>query len=116
MRKYLKTVGLILAALTSGIALTLALSQAVAKSTLTPLPLEQLRLLAEVFGQIKREYVHSVDDERLLTAAVKGMVASLDPHSSYLDKDEYKALQEQTKGEFAGLGIEISQEDGLVKI
>jgi carboxyl-terminal processing protease len=57
-----------------------------------------------------------VDDKKLLTAAIKGMVSSLDPHSSYLDKTEYAELQEQTRGKFAGLGIEISQEDGLIKV
>ena len=76
--------------------------------------LDQLRLFAEVFGQIKREYVEPVDDKKLLTAAIKGMVSSLDPHSSFLDKTDYDELQEQSR--FAGLGIEISQEDGLVKV
>lgn len=116
MRQTLKHIGLIVLGLATGAAATLAFSQASAQSATTPLPLEQLRLLAEVFGQIKREYVQPVDDKKLLTAAIKGMVSSLDPHSSYLDKDEYKELQEQTRGRFAGLGIEISQEDGLVKV
>lgn len=116
MRQTLKHIGLIVLGLATGAAATLAFSQASAQSATTPLPLEQLRLLAEVFGQIKREYVQPVDDKKLLTAAIKGMVSSLDPHSSYLDKEEYKELQEQTRGRFAGLGIEISQEDGLVKV
>ena len=73
-------------------------------------------MFAEVFGQIKHEYVEPVDDKKLLTAAIKGMVSSLDPHSSYLDKTDYEELQEQTKGRFAGLGIEISSEDGLIKV
>lgn len=116
MRQTLKHIGLIVLGLATGAAATLAFSQASAQTAASPLPLEQLRLLAEVFGQIKREYVQPVDDKKLLTAAIKGMVSSLDPHSSYLDKDEYKELQEQTRGRFAGLGIEISQEDGLVKV
>lgn len=116
MRHYFKHIGLIFLGLCTGVAATLAFSQASAQSATTPLPLDQLRLLAEVFGQIKHEYVKPVDDDKLLTAAIKGMVSSLDPHSSYLDKDEYKELQEQTKGRFAGLGIEITQEDGLVKV
>nr|WP_253190266.1 S41 family peptidase [Paraburkholderia phenazinium] len=81
-----------------------------------PLPLDQLRLFAEVFGQIKQEYVDPVDDDKLLTAAIKGMVSSLDPHSAYLDKTDFRDLQEQITGRFAGIGIETSAEDGLIKV
>src|SRR5579863_4584494 len=119
MRKNLKNIGLIAAGLATGVFATLQLSasaQQPASSAVAPLPLDQLRLFAEVFGQIKHEYVEPVDDKKLLTAAIKGMVSSLDPHSSYLDKTDYEELQEQTKGRFAGLGIEISQEDGLIKV
>ncbi|WP_338860303.1 S41 family peptidase [Mycetohabitans rhizoxinica] len=116
MRKTLKNAGLIAAGLATGMFATLQFSASAATSTTAPLPLDQLRLFAEVFGQIKHEYVESVDDKKLLTAAIKGMVSSLDPHSSYLDKTDYQELQEQTKGRFAGLGIEITQEDGLVKV
>ena len=126
MRKHLKHLVLIVAGLTTGVLATLQISAA-AQSTATnaavasqaagtPLPLDQLRLLAEVFGQIKHEYVEPVDDKKLLTAAIKGMVSSLDPHSSYLDKNDYQELQEQTQGRFAGLGIEITSEDGLIKV
>jgi carboxyl-terminal processing protease len=69
-----------------------------------------------VFGQIKRDYVEPVEDKRLLTDAIKGMVSGLDPHSSYLDKKDFKEMQEHTQGKFAGLGIEITSEDGIVKI
>lgn len=116
MRQHLKHIGLITLGLITGIAATLAFSLASAQSAPSPLPLDQLRLFAEVFGQIKQEYVKPVDDKKLITAAIKGMVASLDPHSAYLDKKDYKELQEQTNGQFAGLGIEIGQEDGMVKI
>jgi carboxyl-terminal processing protease len=119
MRKNLKNIGLIAAGLATGVFATLQLSasaQQPASAAAAPLPLDQLRLFAEVFGQIKHEYVEPVDDKKLLTAAIKGMVSSLDPHSSYLDKTDYQELQEQTKGRFAGLGIEISQEDGLIKV
>jgi carboxyl-terminal processing protease len=113
----LKNIGLIAAGLATGVFATLQLSASAQQtSSATPLPLDQLRLFAEVFGQIKHEYVEPVDDKKLLTAAIKGMVSSLDPHSSYLDKTDYEELQEQTKGRFAGLGIEISQEDGLIKV
>ena len=116
MRKNLKNIGLIAAGLATGALATLQLSASAQQAATAPLPLDQLRLFAEVFGQIKHEYVEPVDDKKLLTAAIKGMVSSLDPHSSYLDKTDYDELQEQTKGRFAGLGIEISSEDGLIKV
>ena len=116
MRKNLKNIGLIAAGLATGVFATLQLSASAQQAATAPLPLDQLRLFAEVFGQIKHEYVEPVDDKKLLTAAIKGMVSSLDPHSSYLDKTDYEELQEQTKGRFAGLGIEISSEDGLIKV
>ncbi|MEM5449213.1 MULTISPECIES: S41 family peptidase [Paraburkholderia] len=119
MRKNLKNIGLIAAGLATGVFATLQISaeaQQTQQTVVEPLPLDQLRLFAEVFGQIKHEYVVPVDDKKLLTAAIKGMVSSLDPHSSYLDKTDYQELQEQTKGRFAGLGIEISSEDGLIKV
>ncbi len=115
MRTKLKNIGLIAAGLATGVFATLQISASAQQAT-TPLPLDQLRLFAEVFGQIKKEYVKPVDDSKLLTSAIKGMVSSLDPHSSYLDKTDYEELQEQTKGRFAGLGIEISQEEGLIKV
>ncbi|CCD28899.1 Peptidase S41A, C-terminal protease [Candidatus Glomeribacter gigasporarum BEG34] len=130
MLKYFKNTGLIAIGLAAGILAGVQFAtqtnaqgpadRAAQKSTQLrqpgPLPLEELRLLAEVFGQVKQSYVQPVDDKQLLTAAVKGMVSSLDPHSSYLDSKEYQELQEQTSGRFAGLGIEISQEDGWVKV
>ncbi|GAB7544363.1 S41 family peptidase [Cupriavidus sp. 8B] len=115
MRKTLKNISLVTAGLVAGVLATLQLS-ATAQNSPGPLPLEQLRLMADIFGQIKREYVEPVDDKKLLTEAIKGMVASLDPHSAYLDEKDFKELQEGTRGRFAGLGIEISQEEGLVKV
>ncbi len=80
------------------------------------LPLEQLRVFAEIFGRIKSNYVEPVEDKVLLENAIRGMVSGLDPHSSYLDTDEFKDLQVGTKGEFGGLGIEVGMEDGFVKV
>ena len=80
------------------------------------LPLDQLRTFAEIFGRIKSNYVEPVDDEVLLENAIRGMVSGLDPHSSYLDTDEFKDLQVGTKGEFGGLGIEVGMDDGFVKV
>jgi carboxyl-terminal processing protease len=80
------------------------------------LPLDELRTFAEVFGRIKDDYVETVNDRSLLESAIRGMLSGLDPHSSYLSKDEYRDLQVGTTGEFGGLGIEVGMENGFVKI
>lgn len=80
------------------------------------LPFEELRTFTEVFGRIKRDYVEPVSDKKLLEGAIRGMLASLDPHSSYLDGEQYKALKEGTTGQFGGLGIEVTMENGFVKV
>lgn len=80
------------------------------------LPLDDLRMFAEVFGRIKSDYVEPVDDHELLSSAIRGMLSGLDPHSTYLDPDEYRNLQVGTTGEFGGLGIEVGMEDGFVKV
>ena len=115
MRRSIKSIALVCSGLIAGVALTLQLS-ATAQQGSSSLPLDELRNLSNVFGQIKRDYVESVEDKRLLTDAIKGMVSGLDPHSSYLDKKDFAEMQEHTQGKFAGLGIEITSEDGIVKI
>jgi len=80
------------------------------------LPLKELHTFAEVFGKIKEEYVEPVNDKELIDSAVRGMLAGLDPHSAYLDPDEYKELRVGTSGQFGGLGIEVGMEDGFVKV
>ena len=90
--------------------------QSVAQRTFAPMPLEELQQLAAVFGMVKTDYVEPVDEKKLITDAISGMVASLDPHSQYFDKKSYKEFREGTSGKFVGVGIEISQEDGLVKV
>ena len=80
------------------------------------LPVDQIRTFAEVFAKIKKDYVEDVEDGVLLENAIKGMLEGLDPHSSYLDEDAYMDLQEGTSGEFGGLGIEVSMEDGFIKV
>jgi carboxyl-terminal processing protease len=97
-------------------ALTTVQLQAVARAGLAPLPLEELQQLAAVFGMVKTDYVEPVDEKKLITDAISGMVASLDPHSVYFDKKSFKEFREGTTGRFVGVGIEISQEDGLVKV
>ena len=97
-------------------ALTTVSLQTVAEGALSPLPLDELKQLATVFSMIKSDYVEPVDDKKLITDAISGMVSSLDPHSQYFDKKAYKEFKEGTSGKFVGVGIEISQEDGLVKV
>jgi carboxyl-terminal processing protease len=115
MSHKLKIVGWISAGALAG-ALTTVSLQTVARGSLAPLPLEELQQLAAVFGMVKSDYVEPVDERKLISDAISGMVASLDPHSQYFDKKSYKEFREGTSGRFVGVGIEISQEDGLVKV
>jgi len=115
MGQKLKITGWISLGVLAG-ALTTVSLQTVARGTLAPLPLEELQQLAAVFGMIKTDYVEPVDEKKLITDAISGMVASLDPHSQYFDKKSYKEFREGTTGRFVGVGIEITQEDGLVKV
>ena len=80
------------------------------------LPLAELRRFSEVFDRIKQAYVEPVSDAELLEDAVRGMLTGLDPHSSYLSADDYSELQIQTSGQFGGVGIEISQEEGMIRV
>lgn len=113
----LEKVGLIGLGLVAGISLSLNFAAMADKETVaTPLPVEELRAFTEVFGHIKSNYVEPVADKKLFTEAINGMLNGLDPHSAYLDADAFKDLQAGTQGEFGGLGIEVSMEDGLVKV
>lgn len=93
-------------------ALTTVQLQAVARAGMAPLPLEELQQLAAVFGMVKTDYVEPVDEKKLITDAITGMVASLDPHSAYFDKKSYKEFREGTSGRFVGVGIEIARKTG----
>ena len=81
-----------------------------------PLPLEDLRTFAEVMDRIKAAYVEPISDKVLLENAIKGMLSNLDPHSAYLEPEDFRDLQESTSGEFGGLGIEFGTEDGFIKV
>ncbi|MGB8274318.1 MAG: S41 family peptidase, partial [Alphaproteobacteria bacterium] len=76
----------------------------------------QLNLFGEVFERVRADYVEEVTDSKLIEAAINGMLTSLDPHSSYLNPDAFRDMQVQTKGEFGGLGIEVTMENGFVKV
>jgi carboxyl-terminal processing protease len=111
-----KSIGLIMVGAVAGILVSLnfqAIGQLAARS---PLPVEELRAFSEVFGAIKQNYVEPVEDKKLITEAINGMLSGLDPHSAYLDAEAFKELQVGTQGQFGGLGIEVGMEDGLVKV
>nr|WP_090021065.1 S41 family peptidase [Limimonas halophila] len=76
----------------------------------------QLKLFGDVFERVRANYVEKVSDQKLVESAIRGMLSSLDPHSSYLDKDDFQDMKVQTEGEFGGLGIEVTMENGLVKV
>lgn len=77
---------------------------------------EQLELFGNVFERVRSDYVEVPDDKKLIEAAINGMLTSLDPHSSFLSANDYEEMQTQTRGSFGGLGIEVSMEDGLIKV
>ena len=110
-----KVVGLLAVGAVAG-ALTTMQLQAFARGSLAPLPIEELQQLAAVFGMVKSDYVEPVDEKKLISDAIGGMVAGLDPHSVYFDKKSFKEFREGTTGRFVGVGIEIGMEDGLVKV
>ena len=115
MGQKLKIAGWISVGVVAG-ALTTVSLQTVARGAMAPLPLEEIQQLSAVFGLVKTDYVEPVDEKKLITDAISGMVASLDPHSQYFDKKSFKEFREGTTGRFVGVGIEITQEDGVIKI
>ena len=115
MGQKLKITGWVAAGAVAGVLTTVSL-QTVARGSLAPLPLEELQQLAAVFGMVKSDYVETVDEKKLISDAISGMVAGLDPHSQYFDKKSFKEFREGTSGRFVGVGIEIAQEDGLIKV
>jgi carboxyl-terminal processing protease len=116
MGNKLKNIGLIGLGMAAGVAASFQFSAFAQKEMGSPLPLDELRQLADVYGLIKTDYVEQVDDKKLLSDAISGMVASLDPHSIYLDKKAFREMQETMAGKFVGLGIEVSMEEGYVKV
>src|SRR6187399_1566947 len=120
MRKTL----LVLLGAASGVALTLMATQprlvrigfgSSAKAAASD-TYRQLNLFGDVFERVRADYVEKPDDGKLVEAAINGMLNGLDPHSSYMDSKSFRDMQVQTRGEFGGLGIEVTMEDGLVKV
>ncbi|HZQ72540.1 MAG TPA: S41 family peptidase [Burkholderiales bacterium] len=117
MHTKLRNLGFVLVGVIAGILVSLNF-QAIAdlKTGRPTLPIDELRAFTEVFGAIKTNYVEPVEDKKLITEAINGMLTGLDPHSAYLDAEAFKELQVGTQGQFGGLGIEVGMEDGFVKV
>src|SRR6266568_5182271 len=117
MTTKIKQASLVLVGVLAGILLSLNFSAVAQREAARfPLPVDELRAFAEVFGAIKNNYVEPVEDKKLITEAISGMLTGLDPHSAYLDQEAFRELQVGTQGEFGGLGIEVGMEDGFVKV
>src|SRR5918993_2392766 len=117
MRNKFSQFGLIVVGVLIGVAISLNFSAVAQRNTgAMPLPIEELRAFTEVFGRVKSDYVEPVEDKKLITEAINGMLTGLDPHSAYLDQEAFRELQVGTQGEFGGLGIEVGMEDGFVKV
>ena len=99
-----------------GVLISLNLPVFADKAEKNNLPVDELRTFAEVFGKIKSDYVEPVEDKKLIDEALNGMLTGLDPHSSFLNTEDFKDLNQATQGEFGGLGIEVGMEDGFVKV
>ena len=112
----LRNIGLILLGALAGVLVSLNFQAIAERAARAPLPVEELRAFSEVFGAIKQNYVETVEDKKLITEAINGMLTGLDPHSAYLDAEAFKELQVGTQGQFGGLGIEVGMEDGFVKV
>jgi carboxyl-terminal processing protease len=100
----------------SGLLISVGISAVAQRDGRVSLPVEELRQFADVYGAIKAHYVEPVEDKKLITEAISGMLTGLDPHSAYLDAEAFKELQVGTQGEFGGLGIEVGLEDGFVRV
>ena len=116
MIRWLKSLPILLAGLLIGAVLATGGTVSAQRGQPSALPLEELRTFTEIFAKIKNDYVEPIEDKELLEHAIRGMLAGLDPHSSYLVPEDYKQLQQGTSGEFGGLGIEVGMEDGFVKV
>ncbi len=114
----LKNFGLLSAGVFAGVLLSLGITALAQRSTegRGPLPIDEIRQFTDVFGAIKNNYVEPVEDKKLITQAINGMLTGLDPHSAYLDEKAFKDLRDSTAGQFGGLGIEVGAEDGFIKV
>lgn len=116
MQAKFKKISWLVAGAGIGALLTAGAATLVEKEAASPLPLSELRAFTEVFARIKQDYVEPVEDKKLINEAINGMLTGLDPHSSYLSADAFRDLRASTTGEFGGLGLEVNQEDGSLRV
>src|SRR5712692_1128892 len=116
MHSKLRSICFIVLGAVAGVLVSLNFQAVAERAGRSALPIEELRAFTEVFGAIKTNYVEPVEDKKLITEAINGMLTGLDPHSAYLDAEAFKELQVGTQGQFGGLGIEVGMEDGFVKV
>src|SRR5688500_5633498 len=116
MHTRLRNIGFMIVGAVAGVRISLNVQAIADRATRTTLPIEELRAFTEVFGAIKTNYVEPVEDTRLITQAINGMLTGLDPHSAYLDQEAFKQLKVGTKGQFGGFGIEVGMEDVFVNV
>ncbi|MCK5383504.1 MAG: S41 family peptidase, partial [Gammaproteobacteria bacterium] len=117
MKPKLQNYSLVLIGLMTGVLVSIGHGVfAERENTRATLPIEELRTFSDVFGRIKNDYVVDVDDKELIENAIRGMLSGLDPHSAYLDAEQFTELQVGTTGQFGGLGIEVGMENGFVKV
>lgn len=99
-----------------GVLLTLSQGVSAGRETASELPLSELQTFVEILNRVQQDYVEQVDDDTLLESAIRGMLSGLDPHSAYLDADEFKDITVSTSGKFGGLGIEVQGQNGFVRV
>ncbi len=116
MLQKLRTSTLFVAGILLGLSLAIGHSVYALKQTRPAIPFEELQAFTDVYSRIKSDYVEPVKDKKLLEDAIRGMLAGLDPHSNYLNPEEFNDLRIGTTGQFGGLGIEVGMEDGFVKV
>jgi carboxyl-terminal processing protease len=113
----LKTIAVLMLGVVLGVGLTVErVSQAERPAKAESLPYDEFKRFQEIYSQVRNNYVEEVPHEKLIDGAIKGMLSSLDPHSAYLSRDQMKEMQVETEGQFGGLGIEVTTEDGFVKV
>merc|ERR1712159_973130 len=99
-----------------GMLLTLSQGVFAGRETTSELPLSELQTFVEILNRVQQDYVEQVDDDTLLESAIRGMLSGLDPHSAYLEADEFKDITISTSGKFGGLGIEVQGQNGFVRV
>jgi carboxyl-terminal processing protease len=115
LNKYLRSAGLLSAGLVSGVVLMQAFTIATAATSKSE-TYKLLNLFGDVFDRVRADYVEPPDEKKMIEAAINGMLASLDPHSSFMNAEQFEDMSVQTRGEFGGLGIEVTMENGLIKV